>query len=321
MPDYYHGADMQRINVQGNKVAVMSDIHSNYHAFRRCYRDALQRGARGFVFLGDYVSDLAETEKTMELVHRIRRRYPTVCLRGNREGYMLDHESGIGGFAPGSRSGSLLFTYDHLSKIDLDFFRSLKISDTIEINGVMIDIAHSTMNNDRYYFDSEDGHAAEIFLGMKRAYMITGHSHKQYMLQSPGKTIINPGSVGIPHGGTKCSQYALLEICDGNVTCALCEVRYDIEEVIRSQFASGLVDAANYWAIGILYDIITGEECVLRLLKLVGEADGIDDENAWRSAAISLGMKLTEQEIVEFYRKGKDGRRHANRIRKDNCER
>ena len=55
----------------GNKVALMSDIHSNYHAFKACYEDAIKYGADSFIFLGDYVSDLAEPHKTMELVYKI----------------------------------------------------------------------------------------------------------------------------------------------------------------------------------------------------------------------------------------------------------
>ena len=97
-------------------VAVFSDIHSNYHAFKACYDDAIKCGADSFVFLGDYVSDLSEPQKTMDLVYEVQSRYPTICLRGNREGYMLDCEKGASRFSRGSKSGSLLFTYNHLRK-------------------------------------------------------------------------------------------------------------------------------------------------------------------------------------------------------------
>ena len=50
------------------KAAVFSDIHSNYHAFRACYEDAKAQGADLFLFLGDYVSDLADPIKTMNLI-------------------------------------------------------------------------------------------------------------------------------------------------------------------------------------------------------------------------------------------------------------
>jgi len=240
----------------------------------------------------------------MDLVYEIQSKYPTVCLRGNREGYMLDCEGGNSSFARGSKSGSLLFTYEHLRKKDLEFIRGLKISDTIEIESVRIEIAHAAMDNDRFYFDNNDGHTADIFPQMKCGYLLTGHSHKQYIQRNAGKAIINPGSVGIPQGGTQHPKYALLDIVNGNISCQFREVPYDMADAIRSQFASGLVGYAKYWAIGILYDIITGEEWVLRLLEIVEKTGDFANEETWRSAAIELGMKLTEQEIMEWYKNG-----------------
>jgi len=286
------------------KAAVLSDIHSNYDAFKACYEDAIKCDAEMFIFLGDYVSDLSQPRKTMDLVYEIQSRYPTVCLRGNREAYMLDYESGKSNFTHGSKSGSLLFTYAHLRKMDLDFIRNLKISDTIEIEGVRIEIAHAAMDNDRFYFDSNDGHTADIFPQMKCNCLLTGHSHKQYIQRDAGKTIINPGSVGIPHGGTRNPKYALLDIVNSNISCQLREVPYDMTDVIRSQFTSSLVEYANYWAIAILYDIITGEEWVLRLLDAVEKTGDFANEEVWKAAAVGLGMKLTEREIVEWYKNG-----------------
>ena len=286
------------------KVAVLSDIHSNYYAFKACYEDAVKSGAESFIFLGDYVSDLSEPQRTMDLVYEIQSKYPTVCLRGNREGYMLDCESGTSSFTRCSKSGSLLFTYEHLRKKDLEFIRGLKIADTIEIEGVRIEIAHAAMDNDRYYFDGNDGHTADIFPQMKCDCLLTGHSHKQYIKQNAEKTIINPGSVGIPQDGTRNPKYALLDVLGGTVSCQFREVPYDMTDAIHAQFVSGLADYAKYWAIGILYDIITGEECVLKLLSAVEKSGDFTNEEIWKSAAIEMDMKLTEQEILEWYKNG-----------------
>lgn len=290
------------MKMQKRTVAVFSDIHSNYYAFRACYEDAVKCGTDSFIFLGDYVSDLADPQKTMDLVYEIRDKYPTICLRGNRERYMLDCENGVSDFNRGSKTGSLLFTYNHLRKKDLDFFRGLKISDAIEINGIRMEIAHASMDNDRYYFVGNSEHSAEIFAQMKYNYLLTGHSHRQYILQDSGKTIINPGSVGIPHGGTRWPKYAVLEIASGDVACFFREVQYDLTDTIHAQFRGGLVDYANYWAIGALYDVITGEELVMKLLERVSDLDCVYNEEMWHCAAAELGMKFTEQEILAVYR-------------------
>ncbi len=283
------------------RAAVLSDIHSNYHAFRACYEDAVKHGAEQFIFLGDYVSDLAEPEKTMDLVYEIQAKYPTVCLRGNREGYMLACRDGTVSFSRGSKSGSLLFTYERLRQKDIAFFQSLRIAQTVEIGGIPMEIAHAVRNNDRYYFDHRDGRIADVFAMLDCQYLLTGHSHRQYIQRAAGKTILNPGSVGIPQGGARWPQYALLDIAQGQVSCLFREVPYDLENAIHAQFASGLADYARYWAIGVLYDILTGEEWVLKLLRHVQEAGGVHEEKVWHRAAVELGMKLTEQEILQLY--------------------
>lgn len=286
------------------KVAVLSDIHSNYYAFKACYEDAVRCGAERFIFLGDYISDLSEPRKTMDLVYTIRETYPTVCLRGNRERYMLDCKNGKGVFDRGSKTGSLLFTFEQLREQDFAFFDGLKIADTIEIDGVQIQIAHASMEDDRFYFDDKDSRLEEVFEKMKARYLLTGHSHKQYRKSCSEKTIINPGSVGIPQTGKPDPQYAILDISNGELSCDLRVVSYDIEEVIHAQFASGLIDYANCWAIGVLYDLITGRENVVHLLGAVENAEGIYNEDIWRTEAAKLGMKFTESEIIIDYRKG-----------------
>lgn len=281
-------------------VAVFSDIHGNYHAFKACYEDAIKHRAEQFLFLGDYVSDLAEPRKTMDLVYEIKERFPTVRLRGNRERYMLECEQGNSHFARGSKTGSLLYTYDNLRRQDLDFFKGLNISDTIEIGGVPFEIAHAAKDDDRCYFEGNDPKIEGIFSEMQASYLLTGHSHRQYIQSKDGKTILNPGSVGIPQGGTRWPAYALLQVEDDAVSFQLRQVHYDITAVIRAQFENGLVEYSHCWGISILYDIITGKEYTIRLLENVYGNGDVCDEEVWHREATKMGMKFTEREIIEL---------------------
>ena len=264
-----------------SKVAVLSDIHSNYYAFKACVDDALHHGAQGFVFLGDYVSDLSELRPTLDLLYEICEKYPAACLRGNRERYMLGHRDGCSHFSPDAGTGSLFYTYERLTSDELTMFENMKFADTVNVGGVDFEIAHSALDQDRVYFDHKGG-TDKIFLQMKCRYFLTGHSHKQYLIEKDGKTIINPGSVGVPHGGCPWPKYAMLEIVDGNVICDLRRVKYDVEDVIHAQFASGLVDCGKYWSIAILYDIMTGDEHCIHLLKNVLARGGSEDEEIWQ---------------------------------------
>ena len=40
-------------------IAVLSDIHGNYISLQKCLEHAITRGADTFIFLGDYLGELA----------------------------------------------------------------------------------------------------------------------------------------------------------------------------------------------------------------------------------------------------------------------
>ena len=283
--------------------AVFSDIHSNYHAFRACYDDARAQGADCFIFLGDYVSDLADPRETMDLLYEIQSGYPTVCLQGNRERYMLEHAKGKTSFSTGSKTGSLLFTYRQLQDKDLSFFESLPIYDVIELNGIVIEVAHAGKIDDRDYFECADDRIEQVFEEMETDYLLTGHSHKQYVQRRSGKMILNPGSIGVPRDHGSLTQYALLEFEEKTVQFRLRQIPYDVTAMIHRQFESGLVDCAPHWAISVLYDALTGKEHTMELLRRVyqqgnGDKTVVSNESVWRCVAEEMGMKFTEDEIV-----------------------
>lgn len=284
------------------RAAVFSDIHSNYYAFKACVEDAKTQGADCFIFLGDYVSGLANTEQTMDLVYELQNNYPVVCIRGNRERSMLEHHNGISVFKRGSHSGSYFFTYERLREKDFGFFSQLPISTTIEMNGIFLEIAHATAKNDRHYFEDSDACIQDIFQEMKTRYLLTGHSHKQYCCRREGKTIINPGSVGLPQGKDWQAQYALLDLKDSDIICTFRQVVYDIESVIREQFSSGLIACGRCWAICDLYGAIEGKEYTKALLTKIYQRAECDkqvfcDESFWDQCITEMNISFAQEDV------------------------
>ena len=288
------------------RVAVLSDIHSNYYALKNCIDDAIREGADGFVFLGDYVSGLSEVTQTLDLVYRMRDTYPTVCLRGNRERYMLEEKCGSFPFARGSNTGSYLFTHERLRPEDRAFFATLPCHTRVNINGVDFELAHATKEDDRAYFYGQDADISNVFSQMEAAYLLTGHSHVQYSQTQGEKTIINPGSVGLPHRGDNRAKYALLQVSPEGVRWEFRAVSYDIRAVIRAQFASGLADYAPCWAAGELYSVILGTGKTAGLLERINNLSKQDysvwqNETIWRQCLAEEGMALAEEDILAFY--------------------
>ena len=289
------------------RAAVFSDIHSNYYAFKACVEDAKTQGADCFIFLGDYVSGLADAEQTMDLVYELQNNYPTVCIRGNRERSMLEHHNGVLVFKQGSHSGSYLFTYERLREKDIVFFSQLPISTTIEMNGIFLEIAHATAKNDRHYFEDDDACIQDVFQEMKTRYLLTGHSHKQYCCRREGKTIINPGSVGLPQGKGWQAQYALLDLKNSDIICTFRQVVYDIESVIHAQFSSGLIACGRCWAICDLYGAIEGKEYTKALLTKIYqraqiEKSILENEEIWDQCLRELNISFEEQAALKQFR-------------------
>jgi len=57
------------------EIAVLADIHSNYIALEHCMDYALKRGITTFLFLGDYIGEMAYPERTMSLIYKYQNQY------------------------------------------------------------------------------------------------------------------------------------------------------------------------------------------------------------------------------------------------------
>lgn len=285
------------------KAAVFADIHSNYYAFKACIEDAKQWGAECFIFLGDYVSDLADPGRTLDLIRNISEEFPCYFVRGNRDTYMLDCRDGKAMFYKGSKSGSLLFTYQNLSQKDFDFLREMPIYQKIDLWGIPVEIAHATADSDRQFYEMNDNYIDHVFEQMQTQYLLSGHSHVQYIQSCGGKTIINPGSVGVHIHHGCLTQYARLTVENEAIHVQLMQIPYDLKKTIYRQFESGLVEYANFWAISVLYNLIRGENWTIALLERVnelsmGDKNGVFDEALWKQGCIELGIPLTLEGIL-----------------------
>lgn len=254
-------------------VAVLADIHSNHTALEACVELARKKGARKFIFLGDYVSDCAYPQKTMEFLYHLKEDYDCVFIRGNREEYMLAYgKSKEKNWKPCSASGSLFYTYENLTKRDLDFFASMENHGTASYPGCpKLTVCHGSIESAKELLFEGEENTRRILSGLETDYLLSAHTHIQFAWEYQGKYIINPGSVGEPwyYGGR--AQFALLH-CDGsNWTPELLRVSYDVEQVVREFAESGLNDMAPSWARMSRETIRTGVDKSTPVLNRVTE--------------------------------------------------
>lgn len=284
------------------KLAVLGDIHSNHAALRACLGQALALGAERFLFLGDYVSDCADPQKTMGLLYALARRRECLFIKGNREEYLLDYLDGKsrGWRSPSSSSGGLLYTYRHLSPRDFSFFRGLPIRARLEVEGCpAVECCHGSPSNTRGELAFGGPSGRNALEALDASVLICAHTHKQGVYLHAGKKLVNPGSVGIPSGHGGKAQFAMLY---GRQDCwqeEFHQLDYPRKETIEALHTSGLYAEACVWARLTEAALLTGEdrtsECLALARQLCARSgaaalQGQTPERWWREAAARLNL-------------------------------
>lgn len=277
------------------KIAAFSDIHSNSVAFSTCLSMAENIGFDACVLLGDFVSDCAYPDRTMELIEKIKNKYPTELIRGNREEYLLNHlHVPSDDWKYGSRTGSLLYTFENLSRESLLAFEGMPISKTVSFSGYPpFEIAHGSHKKSRASVLPGHEDTEEMFSDMKAPLALVGHTHRMFIMQRGDKTIANPGPVGVPSGNLPGASFLMMESAKGEWKCSLHRTQYDVDRVISEMDESGLTEKSKVWARGIKAMLRTGREYLLEALDIVKALSyenhlSMDDERLWEEAAKRL---------------------------------
>lgn len=289
------------------KIAVFSDIHSNFQAFSSCVQQAEKEGVQQMLFLGDYVSDCACPLEVLDLLYRLQKENPCSIVKGNREEYMEARRSGMSdwakGWTYGSQSGSLLYTYEKLRQKDFQFFSELPITDRVEIAGHKpIRICHGTPGTSRDALMPGSPEADFWADGIEEPYVLCGHSHQYVDFVCHGKRIVNFASTGSPVEGNPMASMGILESDGKSWEFHRVLVPYYAEDSIREFIPSGLSEKAFWWPAAIARQLRTGENSPLLLFQRVltlGEETGTPDklpEALWDQAAAELGIAPLEEE-------------------------
>lgn len=232
------------------KIAVLADIHGNYLALQECVSYARSQGVDAFIFLGDYVGDLAYPERTMQILYQLAEEQKCYFIRGNKEEYWLNYKkNGESGWNKGdSTTGSLLYTYSHLTENDLEFFQNLKISDKVELASMpAFTICHGAPFKVNQKLLKGDDRTAEAIEMVGTSLILCAHTHLQERFTINKKVVINPGSVGVPSNIQGKTQFMLLEDKNGIWYDKFISLPYDYERVISELQESGLDIYAPYW--------------------------------------------------------------------------
>lgn len=230
------------------KFAIISDIHSNLHAFEAVLGEIEARGADRIFALGDLVGYNAFPHEVLE---RIRtRNIPSIM--GNHDIVCCGRENPI--WFNDVAKQAALWTRRSLSEAERTFLGELPSEERIA--KTLYAVHGSPVSRDDYLMDLMD--ALNCFQHLpdpKIEICFYGHTHipaifsshgpsydsigvGRHMLSPRNRYFINPGAVGQPRDGDPRASFALFDAAEMSVE--IIRVEYDIASAMRAILEAGL---------------------------------------------------------------------------------
>lgn len=226
------------------RVAVISDIHSNFKAFEAFLEYIEVHPVETIIGLGDYVTDMPYPRRTLDMLYGLMEKYPCTILRGNREEYLLNHDKQDQGWHISSPSGALLYTYENITREDLDFFEGLPSATKVQLGDCPeLMLCHGApeeiRGNLKYDLPLQD----KVMRELPTRYLLGGHTHHQETISLYDKLYINPGSLGLAideKGGR--AEFCILEGSKEGWKAEPISIPYDLEGMLKTFAESGVDD-------------------------------------------------------------------------------
>ncbi len=233
------------------KVAVISDVHGNRHAFEAVLDDIAVAGADEVWCLGDLVGYGAEPDACVDLAHD----HVAVCLAGNHD-LAVTGEIPLEEFSRGAQLAAR-WTQEVLAPAHHDFLGALRPEG--EQDG--IGLFHASPRDPIWEYVLS-ALLAELCISVQtQRICLIGHSHvalsftRQAGQVATGESrrqgteldisadewLLNPGSVGQPRDGDPRAAWLMLDL--GQLTAAYHRVDYDILGAAAAIRAAGLPDS------------------------------------------------------------------------------
>jgi putative phosphoesterase len=211
--------------VDGLRLLVVSDIHSNLTALQRVLEDAGPFDAA--ICAGDIVGYGPDPAKCIDTI--VERDFE--CVAGNHDAAVVTGD--VLSFNPYAAE-AISINKRLIDDEKRTWLRLLPMSLNLTVDEVRIAVFHGSPRNplNEYIFPTEARYLAAEFLRLTGAdLLILGHTHVPYVQRSGLRLMANPGSVGQPRDLDPKASYMIIDIEDGKVEIDHRRVEYDIDEV------------------------------------------------------------------------------------------
>jgi len=216
------------------RIAVLSDIHSNYDALQAVLSAVGTYDA--LVCVGDLVGYGAQPN---EVVSEMRSLKPEAIVMGN-------HDYAV---STGDTSGfvhhavqAVEWTRKEITPENLEYISSLRSKAMLTANGVTIALVHGSPRdplNEYIYPGTPDFILKSLFDESQQRVLLLGHTHVPFSQGFNSNLIGNPGSVGQPRDEDPRASFAILELSAG-IKFQIHRVDYDIDAAASKITIRGL---------------------------------------------------------------------------------
>ncbi len=178
-----------------DKIAIISDIHSNLEALNTVLEDIKKRKINRIFCLGDIIAKGTHTRECIDLV----RKNCEVIIKGNCDEFFANDFDVIG------RSERAIWNKSKLTDEDTKFLRGLPFCHEFYMSGRLVRLLHAHPESLNKLAGSVDKleRLYELLLPSKNTVsnekadvLIYGHIHTPYMQRIYNRMIVNTGSVG-----------------------------------------------------------------------------------------------------------------------------
>lgn len=215
------------------KIAIFSDVHSNYEAFNAVINATFNK-VDGYVCLGDILGYGASPNETIELLSKINL---FGMVLGNHDIAVLDND--FSRFRTEHGRKALKWTRDNLKLDSMTFLKKFQCKHIYK--ELSIEIYHGGPQDVywQYIFPNmNQREIKEIFKNKVCNNIFVGHSHLVFQFHTDSMVITNPGSVGQPRNGIVDAQYIIFDTKTKKIE--FCRVPYDIKKTAEKIRRNGL---------------------------------------------------------------------------------
>jgi protein phosphatase len=234
------------------KIAIISDIHSNVPALDAVLKDIARRRVRRILCLGDLVG---KGPQPLETIDRIRSKCEIV-LQGNWDDGIRQEQNDPSG----------LWQQERIGAERIDYLASLPFSLDLRLSGHLIRLYHASAESVYHRVKRKGPKDMKLAMfdntpmtgtpdgGLTPNIVVYGDIHTPYMqtFKSTGRTLWNIGSVGVPYDGIPMPSYAVLEGAAEDLSAPLSiqlvRVPYDLELAIEAAIEADMPDKDRYIA-------------------------------------------------------------------------